>query len=166
MRRFLIILAVCGLVLLAFGATAIAKPTARPFQGYLSGTCSFMPGDSSTGMWAHPYGVGQVSHLGASVMTAQHPAAQDFTDGEMTMVAANGDEVWFEYIGSCPLPNYIGQVYDVLVTYTIVGGTGRFADASGGGDMTVTLTFLGFTPPVWPAVWPEVCTWRGGTISY
>jgi len=31
--------------------------------------------------------------------------------------------------------------------------------------MTVTLTFMGFTAPPWPIVWPEVCSWSG-TIRY
>ena len=172
MRRFVVILAVCGLVLLAFSATANAGKQARPFKGYVVGTCSFAPGaDSPTGLWAQPYGVGNVSHLGETVMTGQHPAAQKFTDGHMTLVAANGDKVYWDYEGEGPMPTYLGQVYDVWVKYTIVGGTGRFAHATGGGDMTVTLTFTGFPadptdPAAWPVVWPEVCSWHGGTIRY
>ena len=166
MRRFVVFLVVLGLVFVAWSATAGAASEARPFQGYVIGTCSFAPGaDSPTGMWATPYGVGDVSHLGASVMTGKHPAGLTFEDGDMTLVAANGDKVYWEYEGGGPMPTYIGQVYDVSVKYTIVGGTGRFARASGGGDMTVTLTFMGFTAPPWPIVWPEVCSWSG-TIRY
>jgi hypothetical protein len=167
MRRFVVILAVCSLLLLAWCATASAGAKARPFQGYVIGTCSFMPGaDSPTGMWATPYGVGDISHFGASVMTGHHPAALDFSGGEMTIVGANGDKLYMEYYGGGPSPTYIGQVYDVWVKFTIVGGTGRFSNASGGGDMTVTLTFMGFTPSTWPAVWPETCSWSGATIRY
>ena len=170
MRRFVVILLTCCLALLVFSATANAGAKARPFQGYVVGTCSFAPGDvtdpSPTGIWASPYGVGDVSHLGASVMTGKHPADLTFKDGDMKLVAANGDEVWMEYYGGGPTPTYIGQVYDVWIKYTIVGGTGRFANASGSGDMTVTLTFMGFSAPPWPIVWPEVCSWRGGTIKY
>lgn len=165
MRRFVVFLVVLGLVFVAWSATASAATKARPFQGYVIGTCSFAPGDaadpSPTGIWARPYGVGDVSHLGASVMTGKHPADLTFKDGEMKLVAANGDEVWMEYYGGGPAPEYIGQVYDVWVKYTIVGGTGRFAGASGGGDMTVTLTFMGFSAPPWPLVWPEICRWSG-----
>jgi hypothetical protein len=172
MRRFMVILAVCGLVLLAFSATADAGKKARPFKGYVTGTCTFTfaPGDSPTGVWAQPYGVGTVSHLGKSVMTGQHPAAFNFSDGHMTLVAANGDKVNMDYYGEGPDPTgmELGQAFDVWVKYTIVGGTGRFAHASGGGDMTVTLTFMGFPadPTGFPVVWPEVCSWRGGTIRY
>ena len=32
--------------------------------------------------------------------------------------------------------------------------------------MTVTLTFMGFDLSTGSVVWPEVCTWRNGTIIY
>jgi hypothetical protein len=167
MRRFVVFLVVLGLVFVAWSATASAAGKARPFQGYMIGTATFTPGaDSPTGVWAQPYGVGDVSHLGASVMTAKHPADLTFKDGEMTIVAANGDKVYLQYIGGGPAPEYMGQVYDVLIKFTIVGGTGRFTGASGGGDMTVTLTFMGFDLSTGSIVWPEVCTWRNGTIKY
>jgi hypothetical protein len=165
MRRFVVFLVVLGLVFVAGSATASAAGKARPFAGYVIGTISFVPGtDSPTGIWASPYGVGDVSHMGATVMTGKHSADLTFKDGNMKLVAANGDELWWSYYGGGPAPEYPGQVYDVKVKFTIVGGTGRFANASGGGDMTVTLTFAGFEPP-FPIVWPEVCSWHG-TIVY
>ena len=170
MRRFVVSLVVVGLVVLAFTASASAAGKARPFQGYMIGTATFAPGTatdpSPTGVWAMPYGVGDVSHLGASVMTAKHPADLTFSDGDMTLVAANGDKVFMEYCGGGPAPEYVGQVYDVSIKFAIVGGTGRFTGASGGGDMTVTLTFMGFDLSTGSVVWPEIVTWRGGTIVY
>ena len=170
MRKSVVFLVVLGLVFVAFSATASAGAKARPFQGCVIGTATFTPGSatdpSPTGVWARPYGVGDVSHLGASVMTGKHPAALTFEDGDMTLVAANGDKVFMEYSGGGPAPEYMGQVYDIWVKFTIVGGTGRFAGASGGGDMTVTLTFMGFDLSTGSVVWPEVCTWRNGTIVY
>lgn len=51
----------------------------------------------------------------------------------MTLVAANGDQVWIEYSGSAPSPGPDKKVIVVDLDFTIVGGTGRFTDASGAG---------------------------------
>jgi hypothetical protein len=170
MRKSVVSLVVLGLVFVVFSATASAATKARPFQGYMIGTATFTPGTatdpSPTGVWARPYGVGDVSHLGASVMTAKHPADLTFKDGDMTLVAANGDKVFMKYSGGGPAPQYLGQVYDIGIKFTIVGGTGRFTGATGGGDMTVTLTFKGFDLSTGSVVWPETVVWRNGTIRY
>ena len=55
----------------------------------------------------------------------------------MTLVAAHGDRVWIEYTGNAPYPVVgVPSTIVVDVDFTIVGGTGRFTHASGGGDMT------------------------------
>ena len=130
MRKSVVFLVVLGLVFVAFSATASAGAKARPFQGCVIGTATFTPGSatdpSPTGVWARPYGVGDVSHLGASVMTGKHPAALTFEDGDMTLVAANGDKVFMEYSGGGPAPEYMGQVYDIWIKFTIVGGHRSF----------------------------------------
>ena len=41
MRRFVVFLVVLGLVFVAWSATAGAASKARPFKGYVIGTCSF-----------------------------------------------------------------------------------------------------------------------------
>jgi len=79
----------------------------------------------------------------------------------MKLVAANGDEVRITYSGGYTPPGPDGVIV-VEVDFTITGGTGRFAAASGGGDMTAYVKFLGFDVFVWPATF----VWSGGTIKY
>ena len=175
MKKFLVVLALCGLALLAFSATANAGKKARPFQGYMVGQVTFTlgtPEDPNDSPWFPPYGMwtnsdvaGHVSHLGASVLTARHPTpgGTDIAGGKMKLVAANGDKVWITYTGYALLPTPgVTDVFPVDLDFTIVGGTGRFAHASGGGDMTAWLKFLGYDVFAWPATF----TWSGCTIRY
>jgi hypothetical protein len=97
------------------------------------------------------------------VMTAQHctPLSDDFGPGTMTLTSARGDEVWITYSGSAPFPGEGVTVYLGSLVFKIVGGTGRYADAVGGGSMIIEIVFQGFEDPTWPAWW----TWNG-TIGY
>ena len=169
MRKVVFILVVCGLVLLAFSASASAASKARPFHGYVVGAVSFTydpASPSEVDFWTDSYAVGDVSHLGATVMTARHPTpVTDYiNDGTMTMVAANGDEVTITYDGFLPFP-VVGEPYTLVVDldFTIVGGSGRFANASGGGDMTGYVEFPGVIPD--PGPWPAYFVWSA-KISY
>jgi hypothetical protein len=152
MRKIIFILMVCGLVFACFVATASAGTKARPFKGCMCGTITYTPGNPEP-----PYvytvsdAVGNLSHMGASVLYAIHPAAFDFA-GDMTLTAANGDTVLISYYGGGKLPPNIGDWYDLWTVATIVGGTGRFAHVSGDIDMAVSLQYLGFEAPVWPAI--------------
>ena len=139
MRRFLVLLTVCALALAVFTAAASAKRVERPFKGCVSGQAVFTPDPASpspTGLWTDSSAVGHVSHLGLTVMTSRHPTptGNTITGGDMKLVAANGDEVWIAYSGSAPFPVIgVPSTIVVAVDFTIVGGTGRFAHASGGG---------------------------------
>ena len=64
----------------------------------------------------------------------------------MKLIAANDDEIWMTYSGFAPYPE-IGVPGTIVVDidFTIVGGTGRFADASGGGKMTAHVQFPGIS---------------------
>lgn len=83
-------------------------------------------------------GSGQASHLGRFVGAQSHcqNAAGDIVQIDATLTAANGDQVFA--VGT-------GQVVDngdgtstVTASYTITGGTGRFAGASGSFTTTAT----------------------------
>jgi hypothetical protein len=112
-------------------------------------------------------GTGTASHLGLTTMTSQHctPRGNAITGGELTLIAANGDEVFLEYSGTSPVPDPdipIGTVFFAELDFLIVGGSGRFQDAEGEGTMTVRVVFGGFESFVWPGIsW----TWDG-TIAY
>jgi hypothetical protein len=167
MRRFLVLLTVCALALAVFTAAASAKRVDRPFKGCVCGQAVFTPDPASpTGLWTDSSAVGCVSHLGRTVMSSRHPTptGDTITGGNMKLVAANGDEVWIAYSGSAPFPVMgVPSTIVVAVDFTIVGGSGRFAHASGGGEMTGYVEFPGeLNLGPWPAYW----TWRHATIRY
>ena len=98
--------------------------------------------------------------MGRTEMSSRHPTppGDTITGGSMRLVAANGDEVWIAYTGNAPFP-VIGVPGTIVVDvdFTVVGGTGRFARASGGGAMTAYVEFPGeLTPGPWPGHW----TWK------
>jgi hypothetical protein len=78
------------------------------------------------------------------------------------LTAANGDQVWVSYVATltdtASPPQ--GTDYDESGNYTITGGTGRFAGASGSGTIVGACTSA-FGNPV------ATCsdTWTG-TIGY
>lgn len=55
-------------------------------------------------------------------------------NGTLTLTAANGDEPFVQYHATTPYPDATGAIHPVG-TFTIVGGTGRFAGATGGGTL-------------------------------
>jgi hypothetical protein len=77
---------------------------------------------------------GEVSHLGRITGTATEtliaPHYVAFTI-DITFVAANGDELFAVFDGA-----FYDAVGDSAGTFTITGGTGRFAGATGGGTFS------------------------------
>ena len=167
MRRILVILAVSGLVAGGLVTAANAHSDSRPFKGSLTGSVLFVPDENCTNnpwtMRTDSVAKGNVSHLGRTDMTSHHctPAGTEVAGGEMTLVAANGDEVYIEYAGFAPGPDPDTGIIYVELEYEIVGGDGRFEGAHGGGEMTVHVVFEGFEDFEWPATW----SWTG-TIGY
>jgi hypothetical protein len=163
-------LAIVGsaLLIMAIAAPVSADQSSRPFKGFVAGEVAFNPVPVTVcpnygGLRTESSALGTSTHLGKTVMTAQHctPLGDDFGPGTMTLTSANGDEVWITYSGSAPFPGEGVTVYQGSLVFKIVGGTGRFADAVGGGSMIIEIVFQGFEDPAWPARW----TWNG-TIGY
>ncbi len=166
-------LAVALLLSMAIALPASADSGARPFNGSLSGAVVFTPvsadvcpaGGGNAGLLATvSSAAGTVSHLGRTEMSGFHctPSGDAFGPGTMTLVSASGDKVFIEYTGSAPFP---GPGTTVIVAHTdfdIVGGTGRFVGATGGGEMTGYITCAGFGNPSWPARW----VWSGQIIGH
>lgn len=148
-------------------ATADTARTARPFTGTLVGSATF-PEDPScplTGRRTWSEASGTASHLGLVTLVSNHctPPANEITGGQMTLVAANGDELHMTYSGTCTAPPFppVGEVLTCSTDNVIVGGTGRFADATGEAQVTAYVTNAGFGAPEWPITF----TWVG-TLGY
>jgi hypothetical protein len=139
MRRFTIVLALLVVAATATAAPALSKEggTDRPLTGASVGTSTL---DLATGTGTTD-GTSRLSHFGT---TTFH---NDFTftitgdsfnlTGTDTEVAANGDELFSNF-------TVTGTVSSGASTgvFTITGGTGRFADASGTFTIVATSTIV------------------------
>jgi hypothetical protein len=130
------------LAVLAVNTTATASAAAvesRPFMAEFTGVGSFAPTPRPGVLTGTGVGSGHATHLGkVNVSTSElldftvAPGDVTIRDGRLVMVAANGDELHWTYSGSGPVPDASGGVAFGGV-FTITGGTGRFADATGSG---------------------------------
>ena len=153
----------------AFAVSVVAADTGgadRPFTGKLTGAAWVTPDPSCPiGLRTVSESSGTASHLGFVSMSSSHctPATNVITGGQWTFVAADGDEVYMTYSGTCvpfPLPP-VGETITCHTPAAIVGGTGRFTNATGVTHVTGVVTWTGFGAPLLPATW----TWDG-SISY
>ena len=119
------------LSLLAFSALSVSAfpslPAATPFKGGGNGQIVGLIGVSETEVEVTATGTGTSTHLGRFTRNEQlvlNPVAGTFT-GSIVFTAANGDELWCGVSGGFTGPGIAEG------TYSITGGTGRFAGASG-----------------------------------
>jgi hypothetical protein len=119
-------------LLLAVTVTPAARADHdRPFKGELESVAtSFSLGDDGVLTIEGTVG-GHATIIGKLTGAFIYYVSPDgsFT-GNLTKVAANGDEVFETFVGA------FTSATTSAGSFTIVGGTGRFADASGGGDFT------------------------------
>jgi hypothetical protein len=154
---------------LAFAAPVAAKDPVRPFGGSFTTRDTYdltHPGcPSGAFLKADIIGKGQLQHLGLTRIHMTHCTWLNFatgagwTDtGDMTLTAANGDRLFLHYQATFqmdPWPDFITSTIDSL-PWTVVGGTGRFAHASGSGGGTNFAVMAAGTATYW----------LSGTISY
>lgn len=177
-----IVLVLCVVALVATPASATHGQPAKalPFTAYISGyTDHFIPAgpnfpfDSSTfnGRCSVPAnwiigiaGSGEGARLGDLTWSVEHcsrftptgpnmAGTGSYADGVMTYVAANGDELHLTHTGTFEIVDGVSYIEG---TATIVGGTGRFAGASG------SLTETGFQP----LATDFLQVWNTGTIVF
>jgi hypothetical protein len=87
-------------------------------------------------------GAGSGTHVGTGLWSdseildpcSQAPNVHVVGDG--VLIAASGDKLMIHYDMTTPLPDANNQIHP-RGTFTIVGGTGRFAGAGGGGGIAV-----------------------------
>ena len=172
------------LAFLCFGYQSSASgPVERPFKAQIYWTVAGVdfapgfPGGTSTfeGRCSVPsdYVIsatyeGEMTHLGRATGQTSHCTQIDwqtgtstYSDGLLTAMAANGDEIYGHYDNGVSGIDPQSGMYWFEDDFTITGGTGRFANASGGGQE-------GGTFPVFAALMSgyPVPMWEKGTIKY
>jgi hypothetical protein len=111
-------------------ATAKRGGTDRPLQGSGSATALV---DVATGVSSNQ-GTARLSHLGKTTFSLDFLVTligppTNLIEGTGTFVAANGDALFVSFTGTSELSP--SGASDETLAFTITGGTGRFADASG-----------------------------------
>lgn len=153
----LVLVAVVTALASAAVALSAAGGTDRPFTGSTIGSASFVPDSSCPlGFRSVTETSGTASHLGLVSLSSSHCFALPnlLTQGQGTLVAANGDELYLTYAGTCNPPDFATCITDNVV----VGGTGRFATATG--EFQITAVITNTAPPR-----PVAMTWEG-TLGY
>lgn len=135
-------LAVTSLMMAAACNIVWAGPTNVPFKANIASqeTLGVDPDRCpSTYVLGTTVGKGTASHLGAVTMLATDcpllmpGVAPTFSNGQLTLTAANGDELRATYSGGLlPVAGTAG-LFTISGPLTITGGTGRFTHASGSG---------------------------------
>ncbi len=138
MRFTRVLIAALATVLLTAPPMALAATT-TPFTSDFTAQASFAETPVAGVFAVTTSGVGHASHLGkVTVSTSEtldfvtSPGILVVRDGQLVMVAANGDELYWSYEGTGSLPDENGESL-LTGTFVITGGTGRFSDATGGG---------------------------------
>jgi hypothetical protein len=146
---------------------AVAKQggTDRPVKGSGAGTAVI---DLATGT-ATATNTAHISHLGRSTFvehfTVTPTGPTTITDtGTATFVAANGDRLFTSFTGVGSISAVaVGATGQVTHTYTVTGGTGRFAGATGTLTAEVQTQFISLVGPT-SIVSGDITL--AGTISY
>jgi hypothetical protein len=111
----------------------------RPFSATLSGNAHLSPTEVPWIVRNDETGVGEATHLGrftwASVEFVDFSGfpPQVAVQGTFTMTAANGDQLYGTY-STIGIPDEAGDLV-IHGSYQFAGGTGRFAAATGSGDL-------------------------------
>lgn len=142
----------------------VAKLKAKnyvPFKGTVDALATF--GQGSEGRCAglnSKYltlgyeGSGNVTHMGNVKLVGTQcvdpsgevldPAV--FVDDRFTLIAANGDKIYFLGETGRAIPTADPLIWNVEENYIIIGGTGRFKNAEGYGKAPGKIQFLHFPP--------------------
>jgi hypothetical protein len=154
-----LMLGVLGLLAVFSAFPAAFATHSTPFNGKGSGT--FMDTSQTTVLIT---GTGYYDHLGLttlrfpSTITGQ-AACGGFTATEQdTYTGANGDSV-FQTVHDTICPIATTNAFTLSGSFTVTGGTGRFAHASGSGTVQASITFTSATTGTFSGT-------QTGTISY
>jgi hypothetical protein len=122
------VLALLVLLVVALPASAAV----RPFRGFIVGQSVIYPTDNPaiyTG-GARAAGIGTQVGIFTKVTDDIVDVTNGWTVGSFTMTALNGDQITGEYQGFT-LTDFAAGTLSWVLDATIIGGTGRFRDATG-----------------------------------
>ena len=113
-----------------FAISAVAQQQ-LPFKGALAGVETYQVEPPNT-LMVNATGTGNATHLGRFTVTYQVEVDLQAGGGPASihLVAANGDAIFATGLGHGS-PTEDPDVESIVETYTITGGTGRFAGATG-----------------------------------
>ena len=134
MKKLSVPMVVALLFAILLAGTTLAAASARkplPLKGSIEARETYKV--SGPTMFVTATGSGEATHLGRYTVT--YEVQVDLPSGTGTglsaqYVAANGDSLFAEGSGQAT-PTEEPSVFVVIETYTITGGTGRFAGATG-----------------------------------
>jgi hypothetical protein len=150
---------VLGLMMALSAFPAAFASTSVPFNGH--GTGTFTDTSPTTVLIT---GTGYYEHLGFTTLTFRSTitGAADcggFTAVEQdTYTGANGDSL-FLTVHDTICPTTTPNAFQLNGSFTVTGGTGRFADASGSGTAHASVTFTSATSGTFSGT-------QTGTITY
>jgi hypothetical protein len=147
----------CSLVfaLVLVGATSAGSPVAvgaEPFKSRVTANwdnifAALPPALGGLGQ-ANFVGTSQTTHLGKAAqrgtLALQPPVVAPHIfpgSGSVTITGANGDQLTFSYTGNLDANTGVGQG-----NFTFTGGTGRFANATGGGTFYAQINLAQAAP--------------------
>ena len=124
------LLLVIGLAGATLAAPALAGEKELPFKGTLQSIETYVVTPPIMSVTAN--GSGNATHLGRYTVSYEVEVNLETIAGagSAEFVAANGDKIFAEGAGQATETGTPG-VFNVVEQYTITGGTGRFAGASG-----------------------------------
>lgn len=134
MKKIFVSTTIALLLLIILASTTFAAPAAAEKEFLLKG--SFEATETQQVVFPIGYvnatGVGNATHLGLFTYSLQ---AELFiptltASASATLIAANGDMIFGEGSGQ-GTPTGTPGIVSIVETYTITGGTGRFAGATG-----------------------------------
>ena len=135
MKKLLVSTTIAPLLVVALSGTALATPAKAgkkelPFKGTLQSVETYVVTPPIMAVTAN--GSGNATHLGQYAISYEVEVNLEtlLGVGSAQLVAGNGDILYANISGQAT-PTETADVFNVVEVFTITGGTGRFANASG-----------------------------------
>jgi hypothetical protein len=135
MKKLIVSMTLAPLLVVALAGTTLAAPAKAekkelPFKGTLQSVETYVVTPPIMAVTAN--GSGNATHLGAYTISYEVEVNLETLAGvgSAQLVAGNGDVLYANLLGQAT-PTGTTDVFNVVEEFTITGGTGRFANASG-----------------------------------